>query len=131
MKSPTSESEPTPAVAATEGADKPASDVALIHAVGSDGSVHVLRRRGDQMEAGALSPVREGKPIHGELVSLKPRSSCPLLCDVQVHYRPPPSEPKVRARGTARRKGPAQVATDRYRDNWESIWSQKKRDVLN
>jgi hypothetical protein len=132
-KRPKPESEPAPAASAAEGADKSGVDVALIHSVGPDGSVHVIRRRGEHVEAGALSPVREGKPIHGELVSLKPRPSCPLLCDVQVHYKPPVSEPPTRAsgRGSGRRKGPAQVATDRYRDNWDSIWSQKKSDALN
>jgi hypothetical protein len=43
-------------------------------------------------------------------------------------YTPPaaakPSAPAPRA--PARRKGPAQVATDEYRDNWDSIWSSKK-----
>jgi hypothetical protein len=130
MKSSKSDSEPAPAASA---ADESGGDVALIHSVGADGSVHVLRRRGERLEAGALSPVREGKPIHGELVSLKPRPSCPLLCDVQVHYKPPVSETPSRAsaRASGRRKGPAQVATDRYRDNWDSIWSQKKTDALN
>ena len=31
----------------------------------------------------------------------------------------------------ASRKGPAQVATDTYRDNWDSIWSAKKNAALN
>jgi hypothetical protein len=130
MKSPKPESAPAPAAPA---ADESGGDVALIHSVGADGSVHVIRRRGERVEAGALSPVREGKPIHGELVSLKPRASCPLLCDVQVHYKPPVSEPPSlpSARSSGPRKGPAQVATDRYRDNWDSIWSQKKSDTLN
>jgi hypothetical protein len=109
------------------------SDVALIHAVSEGGTVHVIRRRGEHLEAGALSPVREGAPIHGELVSLKPRQGCPLLCDVQVHYKPPASESpaKPSARSSVRRKGPSQVATDSYRDNWDSIWSRSKSDSLN
>ena len=135
MKSPKPESEPAAgAPAATDGEDKSGSDVALIHAVGADGSVHVIRRRGERVEAGALQPVREGMPIHGELVSLKPRPSSPLLCDVQVHYKPPGNDQaasRPSARPSARRKGPAQVATDSYRDNWDSIWSRKRRDALN
>lgn len=130
MKSHKPASVPAPAAPA---ADKSGGDVALIHSVGVDGSVHVIRRRGESVEAGALSPVQEGKPIHGELVSLKPRPSCPLLCDVQVHYKPPLNEAASPSSGrsSSRRKGPAQVATDRYRDNWDSIWSQKKSDALN
>ncbi|HYQ15983.1 MAG TPA: hypothetical protein VEQ58_09500 [Polyangiaceae bacterium] len=111
-------------------------DVALVHRVTPDGAVHIIRRRGDTLEAGALQPLAEGAPIHGEVVSLRPRENCPLLCDVDVLYKPPaeakagesssspsPSSPPSRA---ARRKGPAQVATAEYRDNWDSIWSNKK-----
>lgn len=125
MKSPKRDSEP----AAAAEAKSNDVDVALVHGVGADGSVHVIRRRGDTLEAGALQPVREGAPIHGELVSLKPRPNCPVLCDVQVHYAPPvAAKPAARAQ---RRKGPAQVATDNYRDNWDSIWSHKKSSALN
>jgi hypothetical protein len=130
MTSPKRHPEPAAAAEPKSSSD----DVALVHGVGADGSVHVIRKRGDTIEAGALSPVREGAPIHGELVSLKPRADFPLLCDVKVHYAPPaaakpaakPAAPRVQ-----RRKGPAQVATDTYRDNWDSIWSGKKSDALN
>jgi hypothetical protein len=128
-------SPPTPPVNPAESAaSAPVSDVALVHHIGPDGSVHVIRRRGDQLEAGALSPLREGAPIQGEVVSLRPRENFPLLCDVDVLYTPPvnaaapASKPSARP---ARRKGPAQVATDEYRDNWDSIWSSKKPSALN
>lgn len=132
MKSLKRDSEPAAAAEIKNAEAKSAGeDVALVHGVGADGSVHVIRRRGDQLEAGALQPLREGAPIHGELVSLKPRPQCPLLCDVKVHYTPPAAAAKPAARVT-RRKGPAQVATDTYRDNWDSIWSGKKKsDALN
>lgn len=115
------------------------ADVALIHGVSPDGAVQIIRRRGDRLEAGALTPLREGAPIQGEVVSLRPREDCPLLCDVDVHYAPAqqlsPSattKPKPSARPSLRRKGPAQVATDSYRDNWDSIWNGKKKsDALN
>jgi hypothetical protein len=110
------------------------ADVALVHGVSPDGALHVIRRRGERLEAGALKPVRDGVPLTGELVSLKPRESCPLLCDVQVHYAPPEpaqAEAKPSRKAAARRKGPAQVATDTYRDNWDSIWSRKKSGALN
>ena len=125
---------PSPELAA-ETTAAPASpvDVALVHRVTPDGAVHVIRRRGDQLEAGALSPLREGVPIQGEVVSLRPRENFPLLCDVNVHYTPPASiTPAAMASPRpTRRKGPAQVATDEYRDNWDSIWSTKKSDALN
>ena len=126
-----------PPEAAPESAPAPSADVALVHRVTPDGAVHVIRRRGDQLEAGALRPLREGMPIQGEVVSLRPRESFPLLCDVDVLYTPPAaaaaaaaSAPKPAAR-PARRKGPAQVATDDYRDNWDSIWKSKKSEALN
>lgn len=117
---------------ADESSAAASGDVALVHHVTPDGSVHVIRRRGDQLEAGELKPLREGAPIQGEVVSLRPRPSFPLLCDVDVHYQPParPAASKPSAL-PARRKGPAQVATDVYRDNWDSIWSSKKSDALN
>ncbi len=132
MKSekPTSQAEPSEVEVA-----KP-SDVALVHAVTDDGAVHVIRRRGERLEAGALKPLREGAPIQGEVVSLRPREGSPLLCDVEVHYSPPAQPGAATAKssskpGRARRKGPAQVATDSYRDNWDSIWSSKKSGALN
>jgi hypothetical protein len=136
MTSPKSPSSP-PTAASAAPAAAPSQDVALVHRVTPDGTVHVIRRRGDQLEAGALSPVREGQPIQGEVLSLRPRENCPLLCDVDVLYTPPtsPSPPKPTAqaapRPAQRRKGPAQVATDDYRDNWDSIWARKKTDALN
>ena len=102
-----------------------------MHRVTPDGTVHVIRRRGDQLEAGALSPVREGQPIQGEVLSLRPRENCPLLCDVDVLYTPPAPAAQAAPRPAQRRKGPAQVATDDYRDNWDSIWARKKPDTLN
>lgn len=105
-----------------------------MHRVTPDGSVHVIRRRGETLEAGALRPLVEGAPVQGEVVALRPRENFPLLCDVDVLYTPPATakapESPAPARST-RRKGPAQVATDVYRDNWDSIWSRKKNEALN
>jgi hypothetical protein len=127
---------PKSPLARSEGSAEtaPASqDVALVHRITPDGAVHVIRRRGDTLEAGALQPLAEGAPIHGEVVSLRPRENCPLLCDVDVLYTPPAAAkaPEAPAPRPVRRKGPAQVATDVYRDNWDSIWPSKKNDALN
>ena len=124
---------PPAAAAETTAAQASSGDVALVHRITPDGAVHVIRRRGNQLEAGALQPLREGVPIQGEVVSLRPRENCPVLCDVDVLYTPPAvAKPAPSARaGTERRKGPAQVATDDYRDNWDSIWNSKKPEVLN
>src|SRR3954452_17934438 len=120
MTSPKSPSRPHEAVPENSAA-APSKDVAFVHRITPDGAVHVIRRRGDQLEAGALQPLRDGAPITGEVVSLRPRESCPLLCDVDVHYTPPAQAPAAKPAARSRRKGPAQVATNVYRDNWESI----------
>ncbi|HVY25234.1 MAG TPA: hypothetical protein VHB79_01730 [Polyangiaceae bacterium] len=132
---------PAKEASADSAAASSTPDVALVHSVTPEGEVHIIRRRGDQLEAGALQPLREGVPIQGEVVSLKPRPNFPLLCDVQTLYAPPrAAAPAASAAAPgpdkparpARRKGPAQVATDEYRANWDSIWSSsKKRDALN
>jgi hypothetical protein len=128
-------SPPAPEVAAEPAAASapPSGDVALVHRITPDGAVHVIRRRGDRLEAGALAPLREGAPITGEVVSLRPRANWPVLCDVDVLYTPPAAAPPADkpAAAPTRRKGPAQVATDKYRDNWDSIWSAKKSGALN
>jgi hypothetical protein len=107
----------------------PASaDVALIHGVTPDGEgLKILRARGDRLELGAVRPLREGTPITGEVVTLRPRPSFPALCDVETHFKPPePASDRQEPAPSAavQRTGPAQVATDEYRRNWDAIWSQ-------
>ncbi|MGC4064550.1 MAG: hypothetical protein QM784_07890 [Polyangiaceae bacterium] len=63
-------------------------------------------------------PLVPGKPITGEVVRLSPRQESPLLCNVHVEYAPEPSSRATSA-------GPAQVATDRYRQNWDQIFGKK------
>lgn len=78
----------------------------------------VLRQRGEgaPVEAGLVRSVREGEPIVGELVSLKPTEGNPRICDVEVHVdnRPPAH------------KGPTRVATDAYRDGWDEIFGKRE-----
>ena len=71
-------------------------------------------------------PLVPGQPIVGEVVRLEPRKESPLLCNVHVEYAPPKE-----SRPTA--AGPAQVATDQYRENWEVIFggAAKDRAALN
>ena len=129
MKSPKPEHEAAPGNPAADSAKVP--DVALVHAVHPDGSVHVIRRRGDRLEAGALQPLREGAPIRGEVVALRPRANFPALCDVEVLYEPPVQPAATSDSPAAQRKGPAQIATASYRENWDSIWSRKSTEQLN
>ena len=107
----------------------------LVHGVSEDGQRwDVLRKRGDQVEAGAVQPVREGQPLTGELVKLTPREDAQApLFDVEVQYdaRPkgapaPRSERKAQAtaepgpaplpieaaEAARHRNGPPKVASD-------------------
>lgn len=106
---------------ASESSKKPSShasspDVVLVYGRSGDGSAYgVLRQRGDEIQAGTMRPLDEGKPIHGEVIRLKPREESPVLFDVEVQHDARPSIGR-----------PAKVATERYRKGWESIWAKKK-----
>jgi hypothetical protein len=115
---------------ATNGhASKPAvvehDDIALIHGRTEDGQgLKILRKRQDRFEIGAVMPLVPGKPITGEVVRLTPREESPLLCNVHVEYAPETDN----QRGTS--AGPAQVATDRYRSNWDQIFGKKSEPQI-
>jgi hypothetical protein len=119
-KKPTGDERDSPAAAS------PAPDVALIHGVTPDGAgLQILRARDNRLEVGAIRPLREGAPITGEVVTLRPRPNFPALCDVETHFKPPatPSD-RSEPRAELAHAGPAQVATDEYRRNWDAIWSR-------
>jgi hypothetical protein len=116
-------------------ADKPpgpessggAADIALIHGVSPDGDLRVIRQRESRLEVGVVRPLREGAPISGEVVRLTPRKDFPLLCDVKTELSlPQASQTSDIALPPASRTGPAQVATDRYRENWDQIFASRK-----
>jgi hypothetical protein len=93
-------------------------DVALIlHPTEDNEGFQILRQRAPDrpLELGTLRPLREGHPIDGEVVTLRPRKDMPLVCDVKVELADPHPD-----RGTT--DGPPQVATDRYRRGWDAIW---------
>jgi hypothetical protein len=100
-------------------------DVALICGKTDDGKgLHILRRRGTTLEAGVVQPLEEGKTIHGELVTLRQRGQTPV-CDVEVHYKSTPQTAAETNHGANDRGHPAQVASDDYRKNWDTIWRSK------
>jgi hypothetical protein len=115
-----------------DAAKSPAGDVVVIHGVTDDGRGYkVLRARDGELEAGAVKPLEQGKPIHGEVVRLKPREQCPLICDVEVDI-PKPEPTTTEQERAIRGKGPAQVASEAYRRNWDAIWSSaNKRELPN
>jgi hypothetical protein len=99
-------------------------DVALIHGRTPDGQgLRVIRRRDDRLELADVRPLEQGKPIHGEVVRMTPRANFPLLCDVETEI----PAPSVSAHA---HKGPAQVATDTYRKNWDAIFQPAPDDTV-
>ncbi len=92
-------------------------DVALLYSQSEDGrSYGIVRRRHDEIQIGTLRALEEGKPIHGELVSLRPREDSPVLFDVETEHATAPGR---------KTSGPPKIATREYRDGWDSIWSEK------
>jgi hypothetical protein len=135
--------------------DPAGSDVVLIHGVTEDGKgLRVLRARDERLELGQVRPLEEGKPLQGDVVKLTPRPEAPFVCDVETQVKVPERAPaalrstsssakadSARADGPTksdgvperRRKGPPQVATRAYRENWDAIWQAqgKKTELLN
>jgi hypothetical protein len=103
-----------------KGRSRKPRDVAMIvdRTEDSEG-FHILRRRGDDapVEVGTMRPLREGKPLDGEVVSLRPRRDLPFLYDVKT-------ELEVGERRSTS-DGPAQVASDDYRRGWDAIWGPR------
>jgi hypothetical protein len=85
-------------------------------AEGGEG-LRVLRKREDAIEVGEIRPVQEGRPLQGELVRLKPRREHDRVFDVEVLVSR--DEIPGHALGHA---GPARVASEAYRTNWDAIF---------
>jgi hypothetical protein len=113
-----------------EGDDKkPPTDVALIHGKTPDGEgLHIIRRREDRIELGAARPLKQGAPIHGEVVTLTPRKDAPWLCDVKVEFD---GRSEAAREGRSASAGPPKVASDDYRRNWDLIWKRDETDAVN
>jgi hypothetical protein len=105
---------------------EPKQDVVVLGPPTADGDgVHVLRAQGERVEAGELRTIKEGKPLVGEIVSLAPRPDNPRVLDVKESWRPPAGA--IATTSSAKpRKGPAQVASQAYRDNYDEIFDAKK-----
>jgi hypothetical protein len=79
----------------------------------------VLRRRAADasVELGTIRPLREGRPIDGEVVSLRPREDVPFVYDMKTELADPHAAER---RPTS--DGPPQIATEEYRRGWDVIW---------
>jgi hypothetical protein len=129
-------SEPAPSI--EESAPR---DVLLAVAPTTDGEgASVLRLRDGRVETGELRAAREGQPILGELVTLKPRAEHASLYDVEVVASGPVAdraraareatddEPeRARPAPALPHKGPALVNSDAYREGWEALFGAPRR----
>jgi hypothetical protein len=99
--------------------------VAVVYGKDEDG-VHILRRRSEDgpVEAGVAQPLVEGRPITGEVISLRRRKDLPFLFDVKTEIAGPRPQGEPPPPETAA-EGPAQVATDSYRRGWDAIWGRR------
>jgi hypothetical protein len=100
---------------------KPFQDVAAVCGKDEHG-LHILRRREEDgpIEAGIVRPLEEGKPISGEVISMRQRDDVPFLFDVTT-------EVSTHSEDDTSANGPAQVASDSYRRGWDAIWGQRTR----
>jgi hypothetical protein len=112
----------------------PAGDIAFVCGKDADG-VHILRRRSEEapIEAGLLRPMREGKPIDGEVVSLTQRQDLPMIYDVKSEFGGPQGEmPEAVIPGDrSSADGPAQVASEAYRKGWDAVWGRRRDPSVN
>jgi hypothetical protein len=107
----------------------PLGDVAFVYGQDEHG-VHLLRRRSEEapVEAAVVQPLTEGRPISGEVVSLRRRKDLPFLFDVRTELGNPASraddaDPASMSAGD----GPPQVANDSYRKGWDAVWGARRR----
>jgi hypothetical protein len=119
---------PVRASASPAAAKELPKDVVLIGPPTADGAgLHVIRARDERLEAGELRALEEGKPIVGEIVTLKPRQENPRVCDVTDSYAPPITAQAATADAQLAHKGPAKVASPAYREGWDEIFGAKKK----
>jgi hypothetical protein len=101
-------------------------DVAVVWGRNENG-IYILRRRAHEapVEAGLLQPLVEGRPINGEVISMRRRGDLPFLFDVKTEVAATAtSEPD-----TSSQHGPSQVATESYRRGWDAIWGSTSRNL--
>jgi hypothetical protein len=110
---------------------RPLRDVAAVFGKDQRG-LHILRRRANDggIEAGIVQPLVEGKPVSGEVITLRRRKDIPFLFDVKTEWaepaEPSASEPEPDSSEPSG-SGPAQVATDSYRRGWDAVWGRRPR----
>jgi hypothetical protein len=105
-----------------DGREQPSTigDIAVVWGRNENG-LYILRRRTEEapVEAGLLQPLVEGKPISGEVISMRRRGDMPFLFDVKTEVAAPAA---IEPEPSTTSHGPSQVATESYRRGWDAIW---------
>jgi hypothetical protein len=113
------------AAPATEAAARPLDVVFIQGATEDRKGLRVLRARPEGIELGEVRPLEEGKPILGDVVKLEPTPGFPMICQVKTELRV--RAPKAAdAQPSRSHSGPAKVASEAYRSNWDAIWSDRR-----
>jgi hypothetical protein len=102
-------------------------DIAVVCGKDEHG-LHILRRRSENgpIEAAVAQPLTEGRPIRGEVISMRQREDVPFVFDVKTELET--GDPAGdHAEGAETKDGPAQVATSSYRAGWDAIWGSRPR----
>jgi hypothetical protein len=100
--------------------NRPDQDVALLYAPTDDEKgARYMRVHKGELQIGEARLLAEGQSLCGqELVRMRRRAELPMLFDVEVIH---PAERPMRDT-----IGPAQVASDEYRRNWEDTFAPRK-----
>jgi hypothetical protein len=102
-------------------APKPPDVAMIVDRTEDEEGFHVIRRRGEEaVELGTLRPLKEGQPIEGEVITLRPRKDVPYVYDVKTKV------PDRRQQRRLTSDGPPQVATKEYRAGWDKIWGNRR-----
>ena len=97
-------------------------DLGIIVGENEDGSLRMIRKDPEGgISCGDVRPAKNGKPLMGssELISMDPTEN---LGEYEITQIYSPNPRPAGSKGTS--SGPAQVATEAYRDNYDKIkWS--------
>lgn len=93
-------------------------DLALVGPPDEEGACPVLRRHSDDSwSGGKIIPLKEGKPILGELVTLSEREGGGFTMKSVLGNGPTKAEKT--------KDGPAMVNNKAFRNGWDNIFGQK------
>jgi hypothetical protein len=116
-------------VGSKQRSPRPLGDVAVVCGKDAQG-LHILRRRSADgpIEAAVAQPLAEGRPITGEVISMRRREDLPFLFDVKTELDVSDVSDGSDVSdnpSSSSTDGPAKVATNSYREGWDAIWGSR------